>query len=293
MVNAFFSRIVVFFLYLVSLLPFWFLYLISDLIFLILYHIVKYRRDVVQGNLGRSFPNKSSAELQLIEKQYYEYLADMMIESVKMISLPKKSALKHFVYTNPEILETYFSAGRSVVAAAGHYANWEMGNVMPLCNSGLNMVVYKPLANKVFENLFHKIRTRYGAVMVPMKLALRKIVEYRKQITLSVFVSDQTPHYHETQYFTTFLNQTTAIFLGIEKIAKLTNSPVVFLDVRLVKRGYYTCTFVPLIENPQETAEHEITEAHVRYLEKMIMEKPQYWLWSHKRWKFNEQGFIG
>lgn len=289
---SFFSRIIVFFLYAISLLPFWVLYLIADLIYLVLYHIAKYRREVVQSNLSRSFPSKTPEELHSIEKQYYRFLADMIMECVKMISLSKNAASKHFTYSNPELLESYFAQGKSVVAAAGHYGNWEMGNVLPLSNRGINMVVYKPLANKVFDTFLQRIRSRYGALLVPMKLALRKVAELRKQLTLSIFVSDQTPHFHEAQYFTNFLNQSTAIFLGIEKIAKLTNSPVIFMDVKLIKRGYYSCTFVPLIEDPNRAAEYEITEAHVKYLESMIIRNPEHWIWSHKRWKFNEQGFI-
>ncbi len=292
MFNALLGRILIFILYVISLLPFWALYILSDIIFFMLYHVAKYRRQVVQTNLSKSFPTKTALELHSIERKYYKYLADLIMESVKIISISKKSAQKHFKYTNPELLDAYYAQGESVLAAAGHYGNWEMANVLPLSSKLINLVIYKPLANPVLETFLQGIRSRYGAVMVPMKLALRKMAEYRKQITLSVFVSDQTPHFHEAHYFTTFLNQPTAIFLGIEKVAKLTGSPVIFCDVQVVKRGYYTCTFIPLIEKPKETQDYEITEAHVRYLEKMINERPEYWLWSHKRWKFNQEGFI-
>lgn len=289
MINNVLSRIAIFFLYILSLFPFWALYLLSDLIYIVLYHIVKYRRQVVADNLARAFPEKSAVERTIIGKQYFKYLSDLIVESVKMISMSKKQAMRHFTYTNVELVEAYFAEGKSVLGAAGHYGNWEMGNVMMTYISKKNLVVYKPLASEVFEKFMGKVRSRYGTIMVPMKLALRKIIEYRREPTLTVLVSDQTPTMNETQYFIDFLGQRTAVFLGIEKIAKTTNYPIVFLDIKVVKRGYYTCTFVPLIEEPAATEAHAVTEAHVRYLEMMIRREPRLWVWSHRRWKFNEE----
>ena len=281
-------RLGIFFLYLISLLPFWILYLIADFLFVILYYVIGYRRDVVQENLRNAFPNKTEQARQHIEKEYYKYLADLIVETVKMISISEAEMSKRVVCTNPEIIQHYFSRGKSISAVAGHYCNWEWaGSEFSISNP--LFIIYKPLHNELFDEFFKKVRAKFGGVLVPMKQTLRTMVQHKDELTVTVFAGDQTPVREETNYFTDFLNQPTAVFLGIEKISKLVDSVVIFYDMRRVKRGYYSYTIVPLVENAKETAQHEITNAHVKYLETMINREPQYWLWSHRRWKFKPE----
>ncbi|GGH00353.1 acetyltransferase [Mucilaginibacter phyllosphaerae] len=282
----------IFFLYLVSLLPFWFLYGVADMIFLVLYYLVRYRRGVVATNLKNAFPDRGEAERRKIERRYYRYLADLMVETIKMITVSEKSLRKRMKPTNPELVAHYFGQNRSIIAAAGHYCNWEMAALaFGLLTNEKRIIVYKPQTNEVFNDMFNRVRARFGAILVAMRQTLRTMIALKNQLTFSVLVSDQTPNYHEINYFTNFLNQPTAVFLGIEKLAKLIDAAVIFYRIDRVKRGYYTYTLVPLIEQPKQTAEYEITEAHVRYLEKLIQEKPQYWLWSHRRWKYKPEDF--
>lgn len=288
MINKGLSRLGIFFLYLVSLLPFWLLYIISDFLFLVLYYVIGYRRKVVQENLQNSFPEKSAAERTVIEKKYFEYLADLIVETIKLISISKEELQRRLVCTNPEVVANYQAAGKSVTAVAGHYCNWEWAGSEFSIDTRL-FVIYKPLSSKVFDDFFIKVRTRFGAVAVAMKQTLRTMVAHKNEFTVTVFAGDQTPVREQKNYFTQFLNQPTAVFQGIEKIAKMIDSAVIFYDMKRVKRGYYTYTIVPLVENSKESAEHEITEAHVKYLEEMIKREPQYWLWSHRRWKFKPE----
>ena len=280
------SRLGTFFLYLVSLLPFWFLYLVSDLLFVILYYIVGYRRNVVRENLQNSFPEKSAGERKTIEKKYFKYMADLMLESIKSVSMSKKSVQRRMICTNPEMLEHYFSQGKSIIAAAGHYANWEMACLsFGFLTDKRRMIVYKPQSNEVFTDFFNKTRSRFGATMISMRQTLRKMIEFKNELTITVLASDQTPTREDAKYFTTFLNQQTAVFLGVEKLTKVVDCVVIFYRIDVVKRGHYTYTFVPLVEDPKSTKPYEITEIHVKYLESLIKEKPEYWLWSHRRWK--------
>jgi KDO2-lipid IV(A) lauroyltransferase len=279
-----------FFLYLLSLLPFWFLFLVSDIIYVLLYYIIRYRRTVVHQNIANSFPEKSAEECKRIEKLYYKYLGDLLVETLKMISISEKSLRRRMLPTNPELVDYYFKQGRSIIAAAGHYCNWELAILgFSLLTKEKRVIVYKPLSNEQFNTYFNKVRSRYGAIMVAMKQTLRAMIGFKKELTFSVLVSDQTPVKHEINYVTTFLNQPTPVFLGIEKLAKMIDAVVIFYKIDRVKRGYYTYTLVPLIEQPKQTAEHVITEAHVRYLEQLIKDKPQYWLWSHRRWKYTQE----
>ncbi|MDR3695009.1 lysophospholipid acyltransferase family protein [Mucilaginibacter sp.] len=280
------SRLGTYFLYLISLLPFWFLYGVSDVLFVILYYIVHYRRKVVQENLLNSFPEKTASERKAIERKYYKYMADLMVETIKSVSIPAKEVKRRMVCTNPELMEHYFSQGKSILAAAGHYCNWEMACLdFGFLTNNRRMVIYKPQSNEVFTEFFNRTRSRFGATLVPMRQTLRKLIEYKNELTFTVLASDQTPTREDAKYFTTFLNQPTAVFLGVEKLTKVMNCVVIFYKIDLVKRGYYTYTFVPLVEEPKNTKPFEITEIHVKYLESLIREKPEYWLWSHRRWK--------
>lgn len=279
------TRLVIFLLKLIAYLPFNILYIFSDILFIILFYIVKYRRDVVAANLQNAFPEKSEEERNKITRQYYHYLCDLIIETIKMIRITPAEARERFKFINPEVLENYFKQNKSVLAAAGHYGNWEMASSVGLTTDRTVIAVYKPLSDPYFEAFLKKVRSRFDTKMVPMKTSFREILSYRKEPTISILISDQTPVRKDVHYFTSFLNQPTAVFTGIEQLARAYNYPVVFCDVKVVKRGHYTCEFIPLIEEPKSCGEHEITEAHVKYLEKMIQKEPQYWIWSHRRWK--------
>jgi KDO2-lipid IV(A) lauroyltransferase len=191
---------------------------------------------------------------------------------------------------NPELMEHYFSQGKSIIAAAGHYGNWEMAAVsFGFLTEKKRMVIYKEQSSAVYTDFFNKTRSRFGVTMISMKQTLRKMIEFKNELTFTVLAADQTPSRAEAVYFTTFLNQPTAVFLGVEKLTKVRDCVVVFYRIDVVKRGYYTYTFVPLVEKPEETKPYEITKIQVNYLELLIREKPEYWLWSHRRWKIKPE----
>jgi KDO2-lipid IV(A) lauroyltransferase len=273
-------------LYLISLLPFRLLYFLSDGLYYVLYYLIGYRKQVVRDNLRRSFPTKTEQERLLIEKTYFRFLADNLIESLKSLSMSKKSFQKRFHLKNPEVITQFTDKNQSILLATSHYANWEWA--APGLTSMLavkSILVYKPLSNKSAEKVINGIRSKYGALMVPMKQAIRTIIEHQDETTMSVLVSDQTPSARDNMHFVDFLNQPTAVFKGLEKIAKLTKSPIMYMHVERVKRGYYQAEFSVLEANPLATAEDEITDKYNKKLENIIQANPAYWLWSHKRWK--------
>lgn len=287
--TAFFYGIISFLLYLVSLLPFWFLYFLSDILFVILYYVIGYRRKVVQSNLANSFPEKSLEELREIERKFFRFLADTIFEVIKLRSISAAELSKRFQFVNPQEVMQHIHNNRSGLIATGHYANWEWG--APACSLFFDtqlMVIYKPQTNKFFENMMNKMRARFGAIMVPMQQAIRQIISYKGPF-YAVFLSDQTPVRTEHNVFIPFLNQPTAVFLGIEKIAKKTGRPVVFYYMKRIKRGYHQAIFKTLVEDPASTTEYEITKLHTAELERVIREQPEFWLWSHKRWKFKPE----
>lgn len=278
------------FLYIISLLPFRVLYLIADFLFFLLCYVTGYRRKIIDENLRNAFPEKTVDERNLIRKKYYHYLADLIMETIKLLSISDEELLKRVGAENSELVTQAFNNGKSVLGVLGHYGNWEMNALRfsQLFNER-RIIVYKALSNSYFDSVLIRMRSRFGATLVNMKHTVRKLTEYRNERTVTVLVGDQTPARSEIQYFTSFLNQPTAVFLGVEKLAKLTGSVVVFCDIRLLKRGHYKCTFTPLFEEPNATAPYEITNSHVRYLEEVIRQQPEYWLWSHRRWKFKPE----
>jgi KDO2-lipid IV(A) lauroyltransferase len=273
-------------LYLLSLLPLAVLYLISDVLMFLLFHVIRYRRKVVEMNLRNAFPEKSEEEILRISRKFYRNLGDIMVEILKMITISREEFARRVTVINTELEDEYYRNNTCIIAVAGHYANWEwMSLASDLHLRHDHFGAYKPLSNPYFDKAFINWRSRFGTRLIPMKEVLRTVIKNRDKLFALGLISDQTPTKNESVYWTTFLNQPTSVFLGPEKIAKMINCKVVFFDMRRIKRGYYELEVVPLAEDPSQLAEYELTERHVRYLENRIRQKPEDWLWSHRRWK--------
>ncbi len=275
------------FLYLISILPFPLFYLVSDGIYLLLYRIIGYRKKVVYQNLKNSFPEKKHEELKKIEKQFYHYLVDLFLETLKTLTISKKEAIKRCKLNSKAILlfNELYTQKQSCILVMGHFGNWEWaGNTFSLINQQQLYVIYHPLTNKHFDKLMYDMRTRFGSKLYAMKDTMRGMISNRNEINATAFIADQTPS-PENAYWTTFLNQDTPVFWGTEKIAQKLNYPVVYVTINRVKRGFYEVNAEILVKEPKNTKEGEISELHTRQLEKDIKAQPEIWLWSHRRWK--------
>ena len=268
-----------------ALLPLKGMFVISDVAYFFTYHVFRYRRETVAQNLSRSFPEKTKKELKRIERAYYKHLCDLFIETIYILHAKEEDALKLCKFPNIELFHEFYDKGKSVIVVTGHYCNWEILSLFAHYNKHLTIGVYKPIVNKKFEQFLNNARERFGAVSIPMQDTLRAAIKYTQEGKLFFLglISDQTPS--DIHYWTTFLNQDTPVFLGVEKISRKLNQPVIFCNMRKVARGRYEVVLETLFENPKEAKPFEITELHVRALEKLIHEAPEYWLWSHKRWK--------
>ena len=271
----------------VTLLPMRILYVLSDFLYLVLYYVLAYRRKVVAENLRNSFPEKSPEELKTIEKKFYRHLADLMVEILKLTHMSKAQSLMRMPITNVELLDRLYAEGRDVAAVIGHYNNWEWLKSLIFHTRFQTVSIYKPLQDKRFDNFLLKLRNREGMILTPMSLIVREILEARKANRRSIysFITDQTPPKGDIKYWTKFMNQDTPVYLGVEKIASKYDMAVVFFNVQKIRRGYYQYTAELLFEHTSGLPEHVITEKHVRRLEEIICEKPEYWIWSHRRWK--------
>ena len=279
------------FCWLLAILPLRCLYLISDLLFVLICYVVRYRRKVVMENLRNSFPEKTEKERRKIARKFYQFLCDIFIETVKMVNAGTPQMRRRIRYSNPEIFDDLYRKGKQIFFITGHYGNWEwvasLEHAIPYHLSTL----YRPLENKFFDKFFYDMRTKSGTDAIPSHGAIRAINRYRQENRLTTlgFMSDQSPHRDAINYWTTFLNQETPIYIGVEKLAKRYNTAVLYYETRRVKRGYYEVDVTLIAENAAETGDMEITNQHVQLLEQTIRRNPQYWLWSHRRWKHKRE----
>lgn len=281
-------------LYLHALLPFRVLYILSDILYFWVYKVVGYRLKVVRQNLKNSFPEKTEKELHVIEKEFYHHFCDYFLETVKLLHISDKEMQKRMQFINVELVKDLMKDGNSAMMFLGHYCNWEWVPSLNLhFREGPIMLaqIYKPLKNKAVDEIFLKIRSRFGSFGIPRYETLRTIVKLRREgkQTLIGFMADQMPSLNNIHYWTTFLNQESAIFTGVERIAKQTGFTVVYLDIEKIKRGYYRATVKLITDTPQTEPEYHITETYVKAMEKTILRNPAYWLWTHKRWKKTKQ----
>lgn len=274
-----------------SLLPFFILNGIGWVIYFLLDKIVHYRQGIILKNLRNAFPDKSEEELFKIKTGFYRYFSRLIIENIKMFNLPLEKLEKRINCINPAELKRLFNNGKSIAVIAAHYGNWEwlLGLRKDVPHHTLG--IYKELNNRYFNDFFTHHRSAYGTEMISMREVPRVLLKYQKENkkTLTLFISDQSPVWEEIQYWTTFLNQDTPVYLGPEKLARKMRMAVVYFRVKVEKNNCYSVEVITITEDASELKDYEITEKHLQLLEEDIKNDPQFWLWSHRRWKLTEK----
>lgn len=272
------------FLYLLASLPFNVLYLVSDGLYFIL-KLSGYRKSVVKANLRNSFPEKSDAEINDLCNSFFRYLCDLILETLKTMKMTESEIKERCLFEPPEWLMKLYIEKKSIIVVLGHYGNWEWAGPSFSINSLYQLVViYRPLSNPYFEKMMVHMRTRFGTQITEAQQTLRRMIADKGKLTATAFIADQTAS-PESAYWTTFLNQDTAVFNGPEKLARKFEYPVVYFHVSRPRRGYYELKPELLFEHPGKTSENEILETFTRKLETDILKNPTIWLWSHRRWK--------
>ena len=273
------------FLYLISLLPFFILYGIADLFFVITYHVVGYRKDVVMKNLRNSFPEKTEAELKKISRRFYRNFMDNWIETIKLLSISKRSLNKR-MSGNFEIFRQLYSSGKAVQVDLGHFFNWEIMTLYTGIQQPYTfLTVYLPQNSKIFDRLLLYLRARWGNPQLPSKDMARAIIPWRKKQYLLALGADQSPANPEAGYWLYFMNQPTVFLKGTEKFARGQNIPVVMMTTTKPKRGHYHFDYFLLADDPIDLPDGELIRKYVKHLEENIRLQPDIYLWSHRRWK--------
>lgn len=279
---------VLFFLILkpLSFLPLRVLYVLSDMLYVVLYRLVGFRKKVVLTNMRNSFPNRSEKDIQQLASRFYRHLADVIIESLRMFSISEAEARSRMRVKNPEVLNQFFNEGKSIFITAGHYNNWEYAAMaMNLQMNHQAAGVYTPLANPFFNKKIQESRGKFGIELIPKKEFSAYMAASHKKPVAIFMGTDQSPTLSRSVYWTTFLNQDTGVMRGTEHYSKRYNMPIVFGRITKIARGYYEMSFSLVEDNPKQSPDGAITEKHTRLLEEEILEAPEFWLWTHKRWK--------
>jgi Kdo2-lipid IVA lauroyltransferase/acyltransferase len=283
---AFIAKTGIFFLTLIARLPFKIIYILSDALYLIVYHLIGYRKKIVIQNLKNSFPEKDEKEIKIISKKFYSHFCDLIFETIKMREMTKNDFLERMDIKNADLINTYFDNGQSVVVLTMHYNNWEWSSCLPLHLKHRILGVYKPLHNRVFDKYLNTNREKMGSFLIPTARILRTVMAANKknEPVFTGLAADQTPPvFHK--FWMRFLNQEAMFYPGPAFISKRFNHPVFFQHIEKQGRGKYTVRFKLLCENPNEKSETEIMKSYLRKIEGVIKEKPEFYLWSHKRWK--------
>lgn len=273
----------------ISYIPFGILYILSDLLYFPLYFIIRYRRKIVRKNLTESFPNKSLDEIKHIEQMFYHFLIDTALESCKLISINPEEIKRRIRFTNIEVANEMLRQGKSISLFMGHYGNWEWVSTISLWlhKDTVPAQIYKKLSNKAVDKIMRKLRERWGNVCVDMRQTVKYIVNASTDSRPYIigYIADQSPRKRESKHFIKFLNHNVPVLTGPEKITKHYGYEAFFLSISRVKRGYYECELSPLHNNPASLPNFELTNLYYRRLEQKIINHPELYLWTHKRFR--------
>jgi KDO2-lipid IV(A) lauroyltransferase len=275
------------FIWLLSKLPMRFLYVISDVLFTFVYYVFKYRKKVVYDNLGIVFPEKSSEEKKRIAKRFFKHFTDLFMETIKAISISKKEIVKRYQYKNPELVKTYLNSGKSIAFVSAHQGNWEWFASAPMLLNCRARGAYTSIGNQYFDKIVKASRERFGFICYDSAKTVKAFYEDYKQQKQSIYllISDQSPQLEHTIYWQEFLGVKVPFHVGAESLAKKFDLIVINSSTKRIKRGYYETEFTLISDAPKTVEPYKITDRYIALTESLIKEQPEFYLWSHKRFK--------
>ena len=278
-------------IWILSKLPMSALYLISDFFYFLIYYIFGYRKKVVLENLELAFPDRKEKELLEIRKKFFKHLMDLIVESVKSFSISENEILKRYAYINPELVNRYAKEGKSIALVGAHQANWEWSTSLPKVLDIDVYGAYTRLNNKYYEKAVRKSREKFGVLGYKTSEMVRGMQKRfsNKQQGAYILLSDQSPQPHKTYYWRTFFNIKVPIHTGAEMLSKKFDLVVINYVTRKIKRGYYETEFQLITDNPKGFKDYQITDLYTELTEKNILAQPEFYLWSHKRFKHRDK----
>ena len=272
-----------------SRLPLRALYAFSTFLYLLAFYVVRHRHQVIREQIDKVFPGSSAAEREAVHKQFLKNFCDVLVEVLKSVSMPAAEMRARVRIVNLELARSYLDAGQSVMFVTSHLCNWEwlLHGVALQLGSPVD-AAYKPMHDQWAEQLMLGIRSRFGARLVPAKDLLADFLRRRTIVRAVAMNADQAPVSTDQRYWTQFLGQDTAFYIGAEQIARATRLPILYVGVRRIRRGYYEVELQPLWDGREVTASNTVTERYARACEIDVLKRPADWLWSYRRWRLKK-----
>lgn len=273
----------------ISLLPFRILYFFSDLIFYLLYYVIGYRKKVVMKNLKLSFPEKTEVELIEIQRKFYKHFVDVFMELIKTFTMSKKEIKKRYKFNNLELVSE-LAKEKGILLLGSHYANWEWIVSFSMYTKVPCYGVFTPIGNTYFNNFIIKSRERFGGYLIPGKKLVPQIIKDQKEGINAFYglLSDQSPQLKKTFYWAPFMGVKVPVHTGAEMLSKRFDLASVFFDVKKIKRGYYEGEFTLVSKDANSMKNFELTDIFLRTVEKQIRNAPEYYFWTHNRFKHKD-----
>ena len=261
---------------------------LSEILFFITYHLVRYRRKVTRTNLANAYPQSTVKERRKIERAYYHHICDLLLEGIYNLFASPQAIMQRYHFVNRQVLNQYYEQGKSIILMSAHYNNWEY--MITSLNFQLMhhaVGVGKPLDDKLVASYITRRRSRFGTEIVDHS-NVRQTMQYYHEHQVPVaymMLSDQSPSDEHKSFWTLFMNQETPFLYGAEYFARMYDMPVIYYQVTKVSRGHYQVTFTPICDKPSAVPQYTIVSRYIEHLARTIDQAPQYWLWSHRRWK--------
>jgi Kdo2-lipid IVA lauroyltransferase/acyltransferase len=274
---------------LLSRLPWALLYAFSSFLYFLAYYVARHRQHVIREQLDKVFPALSEAQRVTIHKQFLRNFCDVMVELLKSVSMTEADMRRRMRLTNVELARRYLDAGQSVMLMTSHLGNWEWLLHGVTLQLGYPVdAAYKPLHDQWAERLMLDLRSRFGARLVPAKELLADFFRRRGIVRAIGMNADQAPVSTDQRYWTQFLGQDTAFYIGAEQIARATRLPMLYARVQRVRRSYYEVEFLPLWDGRETLEPNQVTERYARACEVDVLKRPADWLWSYRRWRLKK-----
>jgi KDO2-lipid IV(A) lauroyltransferase len=246
-----------------------------------------WRRGLVNDHLQRCLAERSPAERNSVARDFYRYLGDLVAEILYGDRIGPADLEARVRLDNPEAVQSQLDSGKRVMILAAHHCNWEW--LLLRCSTAFHepmFAAYKPATVASGDRALKRMRTRFGATLVPAKQIVQQLIEQRGKVRLLALVADQSPSVsNEQQSWLPFFGQQTAFYRGPGWIASKLGYTVLLAAMRRERPGHYAVRFVPLASAGQITDPDDVLRAYARELEAHVRAHPVEYFWAYKRWK--------
>jgi KDO2-lipid IV(A) lauroyltransferase len=272
-----------------SRLPWWALYAFSSFLYFLAYYVARHRRTVIRDQLARVFPDMPEKDRIAIHKRFLRNFCDVLVETLKSFSMQPAEMIERVRFVDSSAVRSRLQAGQSVMLVTSHLCNWEWLLQGVALQLGFAVdAAYKPLHDAWADRLMLKVRSRFGARLIPAKELLADFLQRRGIVRAVAMNADQAPVSTDKRHWTLFLGQDTAFYVGAEQIARATRLPIIYVLMRRIRRGFYEIETRELWDGREIVAQNGITERYARSCEADVLAHPADWLWSYRRWKLKK-----